>query len=509
MLEGVPTRVLVAEVCPLLSARELARLGLASRRLRAVVALRGGGRAALEQCGFSAAEVTAMLCAGPERCDLLLLRFVQQLVAQPLRSLHGCGTEVPGLAAALARHKRATSSLSSLDASSRAAPEELSERERAWSAPAGSRAQDGVPDDAEPERLTDDAELECVPPFACRDKLVAMAASDSVIVGAFAGGRVEVLAMSRQHAQRQAGAEAEREAAVAVTQASAQAPARDGAEDDAWWSAMVRRGPAALAPGLAIRSVTCNRGHAAFVTRCGTLWTVGDNSDGALGLGLSSAEQPAVLHPHKVANLAGVLDASCGLYHTMAVTAGGELYGSGCNLHGQLGLAQVQHDSAGRFLRVPLPQARGPAEQCQRERAAQVVCGHFATMVVTRTGRVLACGRGAYGSLGLGDTADHDELTPLALLETTRCVQLACGRAHTVFLAADGAVYGAGVGRAGQLGATITGLEPSPRRLLDIPPAQALACGADYTVVLPLAAEAPAILLGLASAHTDADPAWS
>jgi alpha-tubulin suppressor-like RCC1 family protein len=135
------------------------------------------------------------------------------------------------------------------------------------------------------------------------------------------------------------------------------------------------------------------------------------------------------------------------------------------------------------------------------------VCAHFTTMVVTRTGRVLACGRGAYGSLGLGDTADRDELAPLALFESTRCVQLACGRAHTVFLAADGAVYGAGVGRAGQLGATVTGLEAAPRRLRDLPPAQALACGDAYTVVRPLAADAPAILLGLGPA--EADPAWA
>jgi hypothetical protein len=488
---ALPTRVLVAELCPLLSARELARLGLASRRLHAVVALRGGGRAALEQCGFSAAEVAALLCAGPEACDLLLLRFAQQLVAQPLRSLHGCGTEVPGLAAALARHKhkRATSSLSSLDAGSSAAPEGLPERERAWSDPAPPPARGGGPDDAE---------LDCAPAFACRDELTAMAASDTVIVGVFAGGRIEVLALSRS----QAGAQTQTQ-----TQASAEAEARDQVGHDAWWSLMVRRGPTTLAPGLVVRTVACNRGHAAFVTRCGTLWTVGDNADGALGLGLSSAEQPAVLRPRKVPGLAGVVDASCGLYHTTAVTAGGELHGAGCNLHGQLGLPALQPDSAGRFFRMPLPQARGPPEQGQCERAAQVVCGHFTTMVVTRTGRVLACGRGAYGSLGLGDTANRDELAPLALFETTRCVQLACGRAHTVFLAADGAVYGAGVGRAGQLGATVTGLEPAPRRLRDLPPAQALACGDAYTVVRPLAADAPAILLGLGPADTD--PIWA
>lgn len=111
-----------------------------------------------------------------------------------------------------------------------------------------------------------------------------------------------------------------------------------------------------------VKRLSCGKGHVAMIDGTGTVWTMGLGSHGQLGLGdVESRAQPGYrfeeeglgttrmwclmlgfvdLSPiSRVEALLGleVADVQCGGWHTLALTATGDVYSCGWNKHGQLG----------------------------------------------------------------------------------------------------------------------------------------------------------------------------
>lgn len=183
--------------------------------------------------------------------------------------------------------------------------------------------------------------------------------------------------------------------------------------------------------------------HSAVVSSAGELLTFGMNDCGQLGLDNAQHQHT----PQLVDALASqvVVKVACGLYHTVAVTASGEVYAFGKNDYGQLGLGHARNIKVPALVKIALGEAD--------EKVVDVSCGYYHTVVVTEKGKLITWGRNDYGQLGIGskDHKNTPQCVPLPL--SARIKSTSCGCYHTLILLASGRVMVFGRNNKGQLGA--------------------------------------------------------
>lgn len=84
---------------------------------------------------------------------------------------------------------------------------------------------------------------------------------------------------------------------------------------------------------------------------------------------------------------------------------------------------------------------------------SQAEAGQYCTFIVHFDGTVSACGKGSYGRLGLGDSANHNLPKRVLLDANIKKISSSKGSdGHTLALTEDGFVYSWGDGDYGKLG---------------------------------------------------------
>lgn len=216
--------------------------------------------------------------------------------------------------------------------------------------------------------------------------------------------------------------------------------------------------------------------HAAFLTAEGELYTTGNNDSGQLGIGAQGSQ----LTPVRVAALESrtLTHVACGQAHTVAVTDSGSLVSWGAADSGQLG-----HKDTAAAISVPLPKV---IKGSRDHRFARVACGAAHTVALTGSGEVFTFGQGAFGALGHGNSDNVTEPKHVEALWALGIVQVACGASHSAALTIDGQVFTWGRGKYGQLGHGSTQNETKPMvvRGLASQTVCQVACGGDHTLVL-------------------------
>lgn len=174
-----------------------------------------------------------------------------------------------------------------------------------------------------------------------------------------------------------------------------------------------------------------------------------------------------------------VIQVSCGLRHALALSEDGMVLSWGFNDHGQLGhgssetlaartSGQVRYDSyyderSGNDEELlATPTRLLYFEGCEAQQAdpipvAQVCCGDYYCMALSRAGDVFTWGEASEGQLGHGETHEFYQVgladrhmassaytflpqpEPVLALSDVRVTQVACGGNHSVALSADGA----------------------------------------------------------------------
>lgn len=134
------------------------------------------------------------------------------------------------------------------------------------------------------------------------------------------------------------------------------------------------------------RSISAGGEHTCEVRTDGTLWCVGRNTNGQLGLG---RQGPGISVPEQVGDATSWASVSAGGAATCALRTTGALYCFGVNHRGQLG------DGTRTVRSTPVKVAG---------RWAQVDIGWFHACGVRRNGRLLCWGDNSSGQLGLGGT---------------------------------------------------------------------------------------------------------
>lgn len=183
--------------------------------------------------------------------------------------------------------------------------------------------------------------------------------------------------------------------------------------------------------------------HSAVVSSAGELLTFGMNDCGQLGLDHTQHQHT----PQLVDALSSqvIVKVACGLYHTVVVTAGGEVYSFGKNDYGQLGLGHARSVKVPTLVKVAIGESD--------EKVVDVSCGYYHTVVVTERGKLITWGRNDYGQLGIG-SKDHKNIpqyVPLPL--SAKIKSTSCGCYHTLILLVSGRVMVFGRNNKGQLGA--------------------------------------------------------
>ncbi|XP_055999241.1 uncharacterized protein LOC125654012 isoform X3 [Ostrea edulis] len=182
--------------------------------------------------------------------------------------------------------------------------------------------------------------------------------------------------------------------------------------------------------------------HVALV-RNGDLFTWGRTSQGRLGHGELALEN-TVSPPCRVETLhmlqIRVLSVSCGGEHTVALTQQG-VYGWGSSRYGQVGTGTTHIYS--RPMQV---------EALSCASCVDVVCGQYHTLALTAEGDVYSWGWGVHGQLGHGSVEDVLTPTKVADLTPLHVSHIQAGHCHSLVLTEQGAVYAFGCGFFGQLG---------------------------------------------------------
>ena len=188
---------------------------------------------------------------------------------------------------------------------------------------------------------------------------------------------------------------------------------------------------------VVVKQVAAGTYHSMALTRGGDVFTWGCvalryHDYGQLGHGNINQQ----LVPKHVAGPTNLTVVAAGNLHSMAVGEGGAVYTWGTNEEGQLGLGD---HGGGTYRNVPT-EVPGVNE------VVAVAAGTVHSVVLSRDGRVMACGANEHGQLGLGHTVQHDTFTVVA--GPSGVIDIDAGRNHTIAVTAEGGLYSWGTGQA-------------------------------------------------------------
>uniref|UniRef100_A0A8C7CE59 X-linked retinitis pigmentosa GTPase regulator n=1 Tax=Oncorhynchus kisutch TaxID=8019 RepID=A0A8C7CE59_ONCKI len=184
--------------------------------------------------------------------------------------------------------------------------------------------------------------------------------------------------------------------------------------------------------------VACGDEHTALITENGKLFMFGSNNWGQLGLGSKTmVNKPTCV---KALKSEKVRLAACGRNHTIVYTSRGNVYSTGGNNEGQLGLGDCEERTA--FQLVDFFSSHGPIKM--------LAAGSNTSAALTESGTLFMWGDNTEGQIGLGK--ESSALTPQEVTVGQPVAWVSCGYYHSAFVTVDGGLYTFGECDSGKLG---------------------------------------------------------
>ncbi|XP_054400435.1 X-linked retinitis pigmentosa GTPase regulator isoform X7 [Pongo abelii] len=221
-----------------------------------------------------------------------------------------------------------------------------------------------------------------------------------------------------------------------------------------------------------VKLAACGRNHTLVSTEGGNVYATGGNNEGQLGLG--DTEERNTFHvisfftsEHKIKQL------SAGSNTSAALTEDGRLFMWGDNSEGQIGLKNVTNVCVPQQVTIGKP-------------VSWISCGYYHSAFVTN-GELYVFGEPENGKLGLPNQLLGNHRTPQLVSEIPeKVIQVACGGEHTVVLT-ENAVYTFGLGQFGQLGLGTFLFETSEPKVIENIRDQTIShisCGENHTALI-------------------------
>ncbi|WP_243467574.1 RCC1 domain-containing protein [Acetivibrio straminisolvens] len=265
--------------------------------------------------------------------------------------------------------------------------------------------------------------------------------------------------------------------------------------------------------------------HSVILKNDGTVWVLGDNRRGQLGL----SEVSSLNEPVMITGLTGVKSVTAGLEHTLALTEDGTLWAWGNNYSLQLiDYTERDPDTGERFINTPikvethsdvkyvtanysrtlvikndgtvwlhsLPPIKNSKDSDYISwevkglvdiKMADIGIGHIVTL--REDGTVWTWGENVWGQLGNGAQQHHNihsysYFEPSQAKNLTDVVAIAAGETHSVALKSDGTVWTWGGNFYGELGNGTTTYILEPRKVEGLEDIVAIDAGSSHTVAL-------------------------
>ncbi|XP_051115280.1 ultraviolet-B receptor UVR8 isoform X2 [Andrographis paniculata] len=228
--------------------------------------------------------------------------------------------------------------------------------------------------------------------------------------------------------------------------------------------------------------VACGGAHTVFLTENGDVYATGLNDFGQLGI---SDFQNYAIKPLRISSIPKrIIKISAGYHHSAAITVDGELYVWGKNANGQLGLGKKAENI------IPLPRK---VECLDGVTIKSVSLGFEHSIAVTDKGEALSWGGGESGRLGhghgssiFGFQTSSSEYTPRLIkgLEGIKVKSVAAGMLHSTCICENGCVYFFGERELGKWGFGKAKSATTPSMISPLPTSEEVACGGYHTCVV-------------------------
>jgi len=204
-----------------------------------------------------------------------------------------------------------------------------------------------------------------------------------------------------------------------------------------------------------ISAVAAGEGHSLYLNADGSLWGMGDNTDGQLGIGSIPETNIQV----RIVS-SGVTAVAAGYAHSLFIRSDGSLWAMGWNISGQLGDNTIADKST--------------PEQIAFNGVTAVAAGAAHSLFIKSDGSLWGMGDNSSGQLG--DGAAFYRQVPV-LIVPSNVIAVAAGGAHSLFIKSDGSLWGMGWNDKGQLGTGDYAFRFVPVLIVPGPPPQPLITG--------------------------------
>ena len=182
-------------------------------------------------------------------------------------------------------------------------------------------------------------------------------------------------------------------------------------------------------------AVAAGDDHSIAITGFGDVYTWGRGALGRLGHGGQEDRLSPSLLERSVFRNHPAVQAACGKFHTCTITLDGSMWIWGWNEWGQLGVGDRVH----RFV----PERLNCEEVFQDSRSLVASCGAFHTLALTEAGGVYAWGRGTGAQLGHGDRLDRLTPTRIAAaaFNKSRIIMVAASMHYSAAVSEEGQLF--------------------------------------------------------------------
>ncbi|KAM6945675.1 retinitis pigmentosa GTPase regulator b [Aplochiton taeniatus] len=219
--------------------------------------------------------------------------------------------------------------------------------------------------------------------------------------------------------------------------------------------------------------IACGDEHTALITENGKLFMFGSNNWGQLGLGSkATVNKPTCVKALKSEKVQLV---ACGRNHTIVYTSRGNVYATGGNNEGQLGLGDCEERTT--FQLVEFFSSHGPIKM--------LAAGSNTSAALTESGKLFMWGDNTEGQIGLGKASNSS--TPQEVIVGQSVAWVSCGYYHSAFVTAGGGLYTFGESDSGKLGLGTDQMAGHrvPQRVKSVTErVKQVACGGGHTVAL-------------------------
>ena len=179
-----------------------------------------------------------------------------------------------------------------------------------------------------------------------------------------------------------------------------------------------------------VTAISAGYENAIMLRSNGTIWATGANGNGQAGVGVNISN---IYVPTEVRGLEDIVAVDSGTYHSIALAFSSNVYTTGRNEFGQLGIAE---SSTNVYTKV-------------MSDSAQVEAGEEYSAVITNDGKFYVFGRNSKGQHGMNDTVSRNTPiynTVVAGLNAgdIELAGMSLGTEYTLLYTTDGDVYGFG-----------------------------------------------------------------